>query len=498
MTERSGLPGAPRVREDHAVAEHEAARCDPRRGAHAAPPGWHAWDPARHLLTFFGIKAVTFWQVPSLSTILRPVIAELGETYYHRLVAFEASEGTEEDHRDMVRRFGGGFAHGLQTWGDVVATAGWGRLHVHRVDELRCFGEVSVSDPWELTIHRAADPENDLPFLTGKLSGLFGHAFGRTMRARVVAIDDAGPVPRATIRVEPSDATLKAELEALLRREGFTRQERLQFANRQLRETTAELARLNALLTAARDDAESHRAAAEQADRAKSELLASMSHELRTPLNAILGFSEIIRDAHFGPGALSRYREYASDVHRSAAHLLGLIDDLLDLTRIDAGAFEPVREALDAAGEVAGCLRLVAERARDGGIDLEPEVDGPAGPVTVHADRRALKQMVFNLLSNAVKFTPPGGSVRTRVARAPDGTVRITVADTGIGMGTVQQSRLFRPFNRPNDAYVRDIEGTGLGLTLVRSLIDLHGGAIELDSAPGRGTACTLVFPPPG
>ncbi|MCA8908970.1 MAG: hypothetical protein KDA64_13925, partial [Rhodospirillaceae bacterium] len=234
----------------------------------------------------------------------------------------------------MVTQLGSALEDGLQKWGDVVATAGWGQLHVQSIDFETKTGRVIVEDPWELTIYRTDDLANNLPFLCGKLSGIFTHAYGRTMRAKVIDILDVGNWPQAVIDLAPSDATLLSELEELMRRDGFTRQERLQFANRQLRERTQELARANSLLTIARNDADTLRKVAEEANAAKSRLIASMSHELRTPLNAILGFSEIIRDQIFGAGANDRYRDYAEDIYNSGTHLLELIGDLLDLAKV--------------------------------------------------------------------------------------------------------------------------------------------------------------------
>ena len=234
--------------------------------------------------------------------------------------------------------------------------------------------------------------------------------------------------------------------------------------------------------------------AAEAANRSKSSFLASISHELRTPLNSILGFSEILRDETIGPVGFEMVREYASSINEGGQHLLGVINDLLDLAKIEAGRLELEPEPVNVAREIAACVRLVANRALDSGLILT-QTPMPGMPTLV-ADRRALRQMLFNLLSNAIKFTPNGGSVEISCRIDVGGWIQIVVADTGIGIDAVDQARLFEPFARTQEAQRRQIEGTGLGLALVKSLIEQHGGRVELSSTPGAGTTFTLAFPP--
>ena len=233
---------------------------------------------------------------------------------------------------------------------------------------------------------------------------------------------------------------------------------------------------------------------AEAANRSKSSFLASISHELRTPLNSILGFSEILRDEPVGPVGLETFRDYAGSINESGQHLLGVINDLLDLAKIEAGRLELEPETLDVAREVAACVRLVANRAMNHGLTLN-QTAAPGLPSLV-ADRRALRQMLFNLLSNAIKFTPRGGSVEVACTLGADGGMRVAVADTGMGISAADQESLFTPFVRTQEAQRRQIEGTGLGLALVKSLIEEHGGRVELSSAPDAGATFTLVFPP--
>jgi signal transduction histidine kinase len=231
-----------------------------------------------------------------------------------------------------------------------------------------------------------------------------------------------------------------------------------------------------------------------QANRAKSQFLAAMSHELRTPLNAILGFAEMIRDGIGGRASAETHAEYAEYIHASGRHLLDLIDDILDISKIEAGRLEPNPEPLDARQLIRDCADLLHAAADERGLSVEVVVPED---LVVFADRRAFKQIVVNLLSNAVKYTPPGGAVAVRAASAPDGHALLTVSDTGPGIPETEIDRLMRPFERLENGYRRPENGSGLGLALVRGLVDLHGGRMDMDSAPGRGTRVTVRLPPP-
>jgi signal transduction histidine kinase len=239
---------------------------------------------------------------------------------------------------------------------------------------------------------------------------------------------------------------------------------------------------------------ETAKAEAVSANVAKSRFLANMSHELRTPLNSILGFSEIIRAQTLGPVGDSRYAEYASDIHDSGAHLLSLIGDILDLSRIEAGKWEILDESIDVAEISRDALRLVETRDRkaEGAITIEVDRDLPY----VRADRRALLQMLINLLSNALKFTPDGGRIVLEARRLGNGGATIEVSDTGIGMAPEDIPKALAVFSQVDDSASRRHEGTGLGLPIVKSLIELHGGTISLSSQKGRGTVAALLFPP--
>jgi signal transduction histidine kinase len=237
----------------------------------------------------------------------------------------------------------------------------------------------------------------------------------------------------------------------------------------------------------------------EKANKHKSEFLANMSHELRTPLNAIIGFSEVLSEQMFGE-VNDKQMEYLKDIHSSGRHLLSLINDILDLSKIEAGRMELDLAAFHLPSLLENCSILVRERASRHGLalklDVEPGLDDWV------ADERKVKQVVVNLLSNAVKFTPRGGSVTLRARRVPgaDGqrspsTVEIAVVDTGVGIPEDQHAPVFEAFQQAGGDYLLKSEGTGLGLSLAKSYVELHGGSIRVESAPGKGSTFAFVLP---
>lgn len=241
-----------------------------------------------------------------------------------------------------------------------------------------------------------------------------------------------------------------------------------------------------------REEAVVARDAAERANRLKSMFLATMSHELRTPLNAIIGFSELIQRQLYGPLGDSRYVEYSSLIQGAGHHLLSLINDVLDMSKIEAGKFELHRQKFDVREIVGDCLDLMRERADRGGVRLCDET--PRSPLFIDADRRAMKQILLNLLSNAVKFTPSGGTVSVRALSSDEGVV-LEVEDTGIGIPSDQVSRLGNPFVQIRNSAGASHEGTGLGLALVRALAEIHHGKFRIESALQRGTKASVVIP---
>jgi two-component system, cell cycle sensor histidine kinase PleC len=242
-----------------------------------------------------------------------------------------------------------------------------------------------------------------------------------------------------------------------------------------------------------RDDALRKRFEAETANASKTAFLANMSHELRTPLNAILGFSEIIAQECFGPVGSERYRDYAGDIHSSGAHLLSLINDLLDVAKIEAGRMDIAPNPLNAARVFDIALKLIGTKAREKDQSLVIAVDDNAPEL--YADERAVKQILINLVSNAVKFTPLGGRIDVIGGRAANGDFQIMVRDNGPGIPREKLDLIFTPFNQVDNRFDRQAGGTGLGLALVRGLAELHGGRAWMESEFGRGCSVFVTLP---
>ena len=232
---------------------------------------------------------------------------------------------------------------------------------------------------------------------------------------------------------------------------------------------------------------------AETASRTKSRFLATMSHELRTPLNAIIGFSEIMMSELCGPLENEKYREYNKDIHESAGHLLALINDILELSKAEAGKLELQEGLVDFGSLVESSVRLIRQKAVCGEVAIETEI--AAAAVRLRGDERKLKQILLNLLSNAVKFTPPGGRVEVRVACDRAGSLVIGVRDSGIGIAEADLPEVLEPFGQAKNHSGQPDEGTGLGLPLAKAMVELHGGSLTIDSVPGVGTTVTVVIP---
>jgi signal transduction histidine kinase len=229
----------------------------------------------------------------------------------------------------------------------------------------------------------------------------------------------------------------------------------------------------------------------EIANKHKSEFLANMSHELRTPLNAIIGFSEVLLERFFGE-VNEKQDDYLKDIHSSGKHLLSLINDILDLSKVEAGHMELEPSSFDVASALSNALTLIRERAQRHGIALGQAVDPKLGEIV--ADERKFKQILLNLLSNAVKFTPDGGRIEVTASRADAQTV-ISVRDTGVGIARQDQATVFEEFRQVGHDYTRKQEGTGLGLALTKRFVELHGGRIWLESEPGKGSTFTFTIP---
>jgi signal transduction histidine kinase len=270
-----------------------------------------------------------------------------------------------------------------------------------------------------------------------------------------------------------------ANLLGIITAQRLARHRRGQFANREAEQLA------NKELRAAMKQAEF-------ANRAKSDFLANMSHELRTPLNAINGFSELMLSSTFGPIGDRRYREYVKDINASGQHLLTLINEILDLSRIEAGKREISEARVDLGGLIASCLRVVRHRADDKGIALDNQAQGNL-PI-LWADETALKQVLLNLIVNGIKFTPAGGRIAVSVEPGHDG-LALVVTDTGIGIAAKDLKAIQKPFGQVDNSLTRDQEGAGLGLPLAKALTELHGGTLTIESTPNEGTAVRVWLP---
>jgi two-component system cell cycle sensor histidine kinase PleC len=275
-------------------------------------------------------------------------------------------------------------------------------------------------------------------------------------------------------------------------------EERLRMSERELMMTVRDLQKERLLadqqaqrLADLADKYSREKTRAEAANRSKSEFLANMSHELRTPLNAIIGFSEVMRSQMFGPMGSEKYAEYSHDIHKSGQFLLDVINDILDMSKIEAGRMQLECEDLQVSSALDEVMRLVGPRAYEGRVTIEREV--PPG-FTLWADRRAFKQVLINLLSNAVKFTPEGGKI-TVSAAAANGFMAIAIRDTGIGIPARDIEKLGRPFEQVENQLTKSKGGSGLGLAISRSFVELHGGALTIKSAVGQGTEVIITFP---
>jgi signal transduction histidine kinase len=258
-------------------------------------------------------------------------------------------------------------------------------------------------------------------------------------------------------------------------------------ANRELKRGIAERERIERELAKACEEAQA-------ANRAKTEFLAHMSHELRTPLNAILGFSQVIAEEMLGPRAKRRYLEYVRDIQHSGEHLLGVVNDLLEFSRLESGTAAPREGLVDVAQSIADAARVMEPQAREAGLAVTVSAARDLPPLI--ADARMTKQMLMNLLTNAIKFTPQGGEVRVSAALGPEGGIVLAVADTGVGIPANDIPRALEAFGRVRAHQPRGArQGFGLGLPICKALAELHGARLEIDSAQGRGTTARIVFP---
>ena len=270
-----------------------------------------------------------------------------------------------------------------------------------------------------------------------------------------------------------------------------THEEKLVHSEKRLMATVSDLRSSQQRLAELAENYAVEKTRAEEANQAKSKFLANMSHELRTPLNAIIGFSEIMESGMFGPLGADKYREYCSDIRGSGQYLLEVINDILDMSKIEAGRIRLDFEDLELDTLLADAMRVVSARAQEKQLTLVAKI---SPHLHLRADRRALKQIALNLLSNAVKFTPERGRVSVRGRAADDGIV-LAIADTGIGIAHDALAKLGRPFEQVESQLTKSHQGSGLGLAIAKSLAELHGGSMRIRSTLGRGTIVVVRLP---
>jgi two-component system, cell cycle sensor histidine kinase PleC len=322
---------------------------------------------------------------------------------------------------------------------------------------------------------RSIDPGLNIVFVTG-----YSDTDPRDM-ARIVP-----PVERLFYVAKPFQPLELQQFASALSNKWRAEQDLL-VAHELLKQQYAQLQTANAELSQAKQKAEA-------ASRMKTEFLANVSHELRTPLNSIIGFSEMINNEAHGAIGNDKYSSYVRDIHASGQHLLGVVNDILDISKIEVGEFELQEDQVDVAETIETSLRIVHERAASAGITVTADVAStlPA----LRGDARRVRQILLNLLSNSIKFTGSGGKVLVRAAGSDDGGITVSVADSGIGIAAEDIEKAMMPFGQVDGRLNRKYEGTGLGLPLAKSLTELHDGRLTLKSAVGKGTTVTLDFPP--
>ncbi len=334
--------------------------------------------------------------------------------------------------------------------------------------------------------HRDSTPLSAVDVTQGLYSAVAHEVAGRTWSIVV------RPVPSHVTQIVTSAswgfAALMLVLTMVLTKYLIVSQTRAREARRSVEALLAEIRRRHAVENELRGAVEQ----AELANRAKSEFLAMMSHELRTPLNAVIGFADVMKDELFGPLGSDHYRDYSADIRASGEHLLNLINDILDLSKIEAKSFELHEESLDVAKAWDSVQTILREKIATAGLRVQARI--PKRLPLLRADERAFRQILINLLSNAVKFTPAGGTVTIGAQIDGEGRFVLQVADSGIGIAQEDLEAVFEPFKQVDGSLARKYEGTGLGLPLCKRLVELHGGRLAIESEPGTGTTVTILF----
>jgi two-component system cell cycle sensor histidine kinase PleC len=354
---------------------------------------------------------------------------------------------------------------------------------------------------WALSIYIAFDVKEPRAAAFVLIALLLVGAMNATVTASIPAAVYGGLMPMTVAIVGLLRPVSLVDTNALLAELAFGTQlyfavmaRRLYMSSVEALSFQAEKDELIAELEQSKANSDLARRRAEESNLAKSRFLATMSHELRTPLNAILGFSEVMKNELFGSHTVTAYKEYSGDIHSSGQHLLMLINEILDLSRVEAGRYDLREESVDLQGIIDECRHLVTLRARKKDITIGQSM--VTALPRLWADERAVRQVALNLLSNAIKFTPPGGSVTIKVGWSDDRGQFFSISDTGQGIPENEIAVVMSSFGRGTLAQKTAEEGTGLGLPIVKGLVDLHGGTFTLQSRVREGTEVTVAFPP--
>lgn len=407
----------------------------------------------------------------------------------------------------------------------IAGGSGIARFHSPAADEGMVAGFANVADfGWGVMV---AQPEKELAFhaeevqRSAKIALAVGFALGGLLAwwlaGRLTA--PIGRIEEASTKLAAGDLSVRVDEDCLsgpaevaaLARDFNAMAERLQEREKERNRMLDDLRRMQGNLERRvgertleltleineRERAEKEllksKAEVEYANRAKTEFLAHMSHELRTPLNAILGFAEVVRDGDPNRLTIDGVKRYAEYIHDSGSHLLTLINDLLDISRIEVGAMNLDIDEVDVREMAETCLTIVSERAAKAGLELVADIHDNVG--TIQADSTRLRQVLLNLLVNSVKFTPPGGEVALIVRPLADGGAEFVVRDTGVGIPPEDMQRVLEPFSQARHSQVNNRDGTGLGLPLAKTLTEMHGGTLKLESTVGKGTTARVILP---
>ena len=476
------------------------------------------WDVDRGTFSFFGLPSVLFWINPSLLTLLRPIVQEVGADLFRLMVAHSASQGTAEDYHNMVSTLGENFQQGFLNWGKAVSTAGWGTFEMPHFDPGNKVARVRVSNTWELLLGNKPDQRWGCPFIQGKIIGIFSHAFETACWADEVAISYDPGDAFVEFQIYQSRKTIELEIEAIRQRRRSDQERKLQLEverktgdltilNEKLSKTSEELQQTHETLKAYVDDLEKKVAErTEHLDRAnrklqeaqvnlvyennvKNKLFSIIAHDLKSPLGAILMTTEVMARLKDSLGQ-DKLLDYAASVHQAASHVHLLLENLLEWAQIQLVEHKIRPETVDVRSQAEEVVRLLTPPAERKSVALSNEVVA----ATAYADRNAVASVIRNLVANSIKFTPAGGSVHISAEEAPP-FLKVVVRDTGVGMTDNQIENAFALDEKTSTLGTNGETGTGLGLPMCKQLVEACGGEIWVESEPRAGATFFFTLP---